>query len=58
MKRSPENKLAIFIVYVDDIILTGDYEEGLLKIKRSLGKEFKVKDLGPLRYFLGMEVAR
>ena len=45
-------------MYVDDIILTGDYEEELLKIKRSLEKEFEVKDLGPLRYFLGMEVAR
>ena len=45
-------------MYVDDIILNGDYEEGLLKIKRSLEKEFEVKDLGPLRYFLGMEVAQ
>ena len=58
VKRSLENKLAILIVYVDDTILTGDYEEGLLKIKRSLAKEFEVKDRGPLRYFLGMEVAR
>ena len=58
VKRYPENKLATLIVYVDDIILTGDFEEGLLKIKRSLAKEFEVKDLGPLRYFLGMEVAR
>ena len=45
-------------MYVDDIILTRDYEEELLKIKRSLAKEFEVKDLGPLRYFLGMEVAQ
>ena len=27
VKRSPESKLAILIVYVDDIILNGDYEE-------------------------------
>ena len=45
-------------MYVDDIILNGDYEEGLLKIKQSLAKEFQVKDLGPLHYFLNMEVAR
>ena len=38
VERSPENKLAILIVYVDDIILTGDYDEELLKIKRSLAK--------------------
>ena len=57
MQRSPENKLAILIMYVDDIILNGDYVEELLKIKRSLEKEFEVKDLGPLCYFIGMEVA-
>lgn len=31
---------------------------GISKIKKSLGKEFEVKDLSPLRYFLETEVAR
>ena len=58
MKQSPKKKLAILIMYVDAIILTGDYEEELMKNKRSLAKEFEVRDLGPLLYFLDMEVAR
>lgn len=45
-------------MYVDDIILTKDYEEELLKIKRPLATEFEVKDVGHLHYFLGMEVAQ
>jgi Reverse transcriptase (RNA-dependent DNA polymerase) len=27
-------------------------------LKRKLGKKFEVKDLGQLRYFLGIEIAR
>lgn len=29
-----------------------------MKIKQSLAEEFEVKDIGPLLYFLGMEVAQ
>ena len=50
--------MAILIVYVNDIILTGDDSEEILKLKRLLATEFEIKDLGTLRYFLGMEVAR
>jgi hypothetical protein len=45
-------------VYVDDMIVTGDDEEEIAQLKVRLGKEFEVKDLGLLRYFLGIEVAR
>ena len=58
IKHSTKGKLAILIVYVDDIILTGDYEDELIKLKTLLAKEFETKDLGSLKYFLGMEVAR
>ena len=46
------------IVYVDDIILSGNDEEELQRLKVRLSQEFEVKDLGSLKYFLGMEVAR
>ena len=48
----------MLIVYVDDIILTSDDSLELEKLKKTLTREFEIKDLGPLRYFFGMEFAR
>ncbi|XP_047335705.1 uncharacterized mitochondrial protein AtMg00810-like [Impatiens glandulifera] len=47
-----------FLVYVDDIILTGNSKSFLTKIIFQLNKLFPVKDLGQLHYFLGMEATR
>ena len=45
------------IVYVDDIVLT-DYSLAEIEhIKRILHTNFHIKDLGKLKYFLGIEVA-
>ena len=57
-RHSREGKVAILIVYVDDIILTGDDFEELKRLKKRLVTDFKIKDLGALKYFLGMEFAR
>lgn len=57
-KRLTEGSLAILIVYVDDFIVTRDYLEKMTSIKQVLAKEFEIKDIGNLKYFLGMEVAR
>ena len=57
-KHSHDGRVAILIVYVDDIILTGDFEEEIADLKIFLATDFEIKDLGNLRYFLGMEVAR
>ena len=48
----------MLIVYVDDIILTSDDSLELERLKKALTREFEIKDLSPLRYFLGMEFAR
>lgn len=58
MKTSNEGKIAILIVYVDDIILTRDDKDEMNRLKKCMALEFDIKDLGPLWYFLGIEVAR
>ena len=50
-----EGKLLIIVLYVDDLILTGD-EQLILSCKADLAMEFEMKDLGLLHYFLGLEI--
>lgn len=52
------DKVAILIVYVDDTVLTRNDLEEIEKFKANIAKEFEVKDLRNLRYFLGLKVAR
>ena len=40
------------------MILTGDDEEEINQLKKNLFTEFEMKDLGLLKYFLGIEVMR
>ena len=50
-----EGKLLIIVLYVDDLILIGD-EQLMHSCKEDLAKEFEMKDLGLLHYFLGLEI--
>ena len=43
---------------MNDIIITGDDEEEIARLKVQLGKEFEVKNLGLLQYFHLIAVAR
>ena len=51
-----EGKKSILIVYVDDIIVIGNDEMEIDQLKKKLATEFEIKDLGEVKYFLGMEV--
>ncbi|CAM8916143.1 unnamed protein product [Rhodiola kirilowii] len=46
------------LVYVDDIILTETCTDQIEAVKDYIHSCFSIKDLGPLRFFLGLEVAR
>ncbi|GKD72486.1 putative RNA-directed DNA polymerase, partial [Tanacetum coccineum] len=48
----------VVLIYVDDVIITRNCLNKIQEIKKQLDKEFNVKDLGPLKYFLGIEVAK
>jgi hypothetical protein len=51
--------LKIFLlVYVDDIVVTGTHPHIISSLISCMQKEFPVKDLGPLSYFLGIQVTR
>jgi hypothetical protein len=46
------------LVYVDDIIVASSSPETTVALLRDLEKEFYLKDLGELHYFLSIEVTR
>jgi Reverse transcriptase (RNA-dependent DNA polymerase) len=50
--------ITMLVVYMDDMIITEDDENEIARLKKRLNKEFEVKDLGQLRYFLGIGIAR
>ncbi|KAL0414235.1 UNVERIFIED_CONTAM: Retrovirus-related Pol polyprotein from transposon RE2 [Sesamum radiatum] len=55
LKGSGADFIAL-LVYVDDIILTGASECQLTAVKDYLDRLFTIKDLGPAKYFLGLEL--
>ena len=46
------------MVYVDDIIIASNNDSEVDLLKTQLKSYFKLRDLGPLKYFLGLEIAR
>lgn len=48
----------ILLVYVNDIIITDNNSPSIYQLIKQLGPTFAMKDLGPLHYFLGLEVHR
>ena len=49
--------VSILVVYVDDILITWSDANETRHLSAALAREFEIKALGPLRYFLGLEVA-
>ncbi|XP_056695762.1 uncharacterized mitochondrial protein AtMg00810-like [Spinacia oleracea] len=56
-KQEGVNFTAI-LVYVDDLVITGNNMVSISAAKTFLSSQFHMKDLGELRYFLGLEVDR
>ena len=47
----------VLLIYVDDILITGNDPGNIAATKQFLHKHFHIKDLGDLKYFLGIEVS-
>lgn len=58
IKHFETGGVTVLLVYVDDIIVTGNDEKGHHLLDIHLAKEFEIKSLGKLKYFMGIEVAQ
>ena len=54
--QKDEHGIVIICIYVDDLIVGSDHEDHIEDVKTLLKKEFDMKDLGELRYFLGIGI--
>ncbi|GJW96197.1 ribonuclease H-like domain-containing protein [Tanacetum coccineum] len=54
--KSDKGVFLALLIYVDDIIITGNNISEIEKFKVYLKSKFMIKDLGKLKYFLGIEV--
>ena len=56
--KHTEGAFLCILVYVDDIIIASNNDSAVDALKLQLHSHFKLRDLGPLKYFLGLEIAR
>lgn len=52
-----ESHFTALLIYVDDIVLVGNSMDAISHIKLTLDQQFGIKDLGVLKFFLGLEAA-
>lgn len=55
--RTIGSSFTVVLVYVDDFLVVGNDLSAITILKISLHDKFKIKDLGTMNYFLGLEIA-
>ena len=50
--------IILLAVFIDHIAITGNDHAGISNLKAFMHSKFHTKDLGELKYFLGIEVSR
>ncbi|KAL4018433.1 hypothetical protein IC575_022029 [Cucumis melo] len=56
-RHTPQG-IVLLLLYVDDMIITGNDPQAISDLQHYLRQHFEMKDLGSLNYFLGLEVSR
>jgi len=53
--KKTDHGIVVIVIYVDDLIITGNNDVDIFDLKKLLKQKFEMKDLGELRYFLSIE---
>ena len=56
--RSKENEIIIIAVYVDDLIIGGEKDSSIKRIKDTISSKFDMEDMGKLHHFLGVKIVQ
>ncbi len=54
--KKTDHGIIVIVIYVDDLIITGDSDVNISDLKKLLKQKFEMKDLRELHYFLDIEV--
>ena len=56
--RQSDIEYSLVIIHVDDLMIFARTQEDIDKIKQALKTEFSIKEIGKLKYCLGIEIHR
>jgi hypothetical protein len=52
------DSLLILVLYLDDVLIIGFSTSSIVAVKRILHDKFSMMDMGPLHYFLGLDISQ
>ena len=58
VKKISNGKFVMLLLYVDDMLIVGQDAGVIGNLKKDLFKSFDMKDLGPAKQILGMQILR
>ena len=58
LKKISDKSFVYLLLYVDDMLIAAKNMSDVMILKKSLSEEFEMKDLGPAKKILGMEIQR
>lgn len=54
--KSTGDSITLVLIYIDDLLISGNAPAEIEYLKIMLNQTFHIKDLGPISYFLGLEI--